>query len=203
MAASSEPSEQAKAVLAGRYRGENHHRAYRQDFRTPDQLADLIAALANTDGGAIIVGVDHSGVAVGVWDTKIRKYYAAALEQLEPKPQTELELVSDFDHQLAVVLIERSPGLVLTNTGAWVRVGTEVRAMSAAEIRRKLEGVAPDPEPGMVASALARLTGHVGDLQQRLTDRDRAWKRYKEYILGGLIGAVIAWALQWLLGTKF
>lgn len=190
----------ASTVLKTRYHGETDRLALREDFRTPEQAGDLIAALANADGGNIIVGVTRSGVSVGVWPAKLQRFYATALEQVQPRPTTELHVTRDGGTDVGVIAVDRSAQLVISSGGVLVWSGTDTRAMTAAEIERKLLGVAPEPEPGVLAGTLARLTSRLDDLGQRAAIRDRPWTRYKEYVLAGLIGAVMAWLLQRFLG---
>lgn len=148
-------------------------------------LAPALVALANAEGGHILVGV-HSGRIDGVSPERINALRQAAHDFTEPVVQVEVRELELQRNMLLVFTVKPSQQIHQTMRGdCYLRVGDESRKLSYAQ-RRELEydrGAAPfetTPVPGPVgtedldtdsAAEFQKLIG-AGSLEQMLDARD-------------------------------
>jgi ATP-dependent DNA helicase RecG len=105
----------------------------------PDLIAETAVALANTDGGAMVIGLDSGGAYTGAVDGTI---LAAALDGLVERCNPAITLGSreqiDSPHgPLIAVRVQRSTGVhALSDGRVLVRAGRTNRILDGAEIRR-------------------------------------------------------------------
>jgi predicted HTH transcriptional regulator len=135
-------SEQIKNLLR---EGENQTVEFKLQFREPTLLARLIAAFANTDGGLLIVGVREPDEIAGVDPKQFQRLYESALKRLNATPDISFEIVEVDGKQIAVISIEKSNELILSNEGAFQRVGESVRPMTSSSISTALARLNSEP----------------------------------------------------------
>lgn len=112
----------------------------------PRDLAKAIVALANAEGGCIVVGL-HNGGVDGVSSERVNSLRQAAHDHVEPLPRTTVE---EFDAGAGspLLLVRVEPGQQvhqLRNGDCYLRVGDESRHLGFRE-RQELEydrGTAP------------------------------------------------------------
>jgi predicted HTH transcriptional regulator len=109
------------ALLA---QGENARLEFKGSIREPGELAKLIGAFANADGGTIVIGVRGPAEIIGTDVEKVRQLYERAIDTLEPRPHTSFASINVDGKPIAVIEVEKANGLVLAESGAYARVGT-------------------------------------------------------------------------------
>ena len=195
-------------------RGENSRLAFAAEVHDPVALARLIAALANTAGGCILIGVEPPAT--------IRKYeldraehaYHAALKHLSPQPRTELHVVQLGQHELAIVRVGHANRLILASGGAFRRNGSQTVPLTPAEItqlalqpvesgeRSSALTAKSAPASGELemlmratlaplARAIAEQTRIIERLQQDLAHEVSLQNRMKEWLAGAVLGAIV------------
>jgi predicted HTH transcriptional regulator len=172
--------------------GESQTVEFKLNIKHHPVLARIIAAFANTEGGIIIVGIEEPATIVGCDPTQIELVYRAALSHLRPAPKTSIEFVSVVGKQLAVITVEKSPELTLSDEGAFQRIGESIRRMSSAEIASSLPQKQLLPiERDAIAESIARLTELVENLQERLEYANSFKGQMRNYLIGGAVGATL------------
>jgi hypothetical protein len=121
--------------------GESRTIEFKQALREPLVLARLIAAFANAEGGRIIVGVREPSAIIGVDRKQLTQIYEQAIRLIQPTPKTTLEFVPLQGKEIGIVSVAKSDTLVISQNGAFIRDGSEVRAMSAPEIAQKIRDI--------------------------------------------------------------
>jgi len=125
--------------------GESQTVEFKSNIREPNFLAREIAAFANTEGGLIVVGVNEPIKVVGIDPSTIKRIYKSALRKLSFEPKTSLEIVSVDGKQIALISVDKSNELVLSNEGAFQRIGEQIRPMSTSNISTALAKVSLEP----------------------------------------------------------
>jgi predicted HTH transcriptional regulator len=162
-------------------------------------LARLIAAFANTDGGLLIVGVREPDEIAGVDPKQFQRLYESALKRLNATPDISFEIVEVDGKQIAVISIEKSNELILSNEGAFQRVGESVRPMTSSSISTALARLNSEPsENNAIAEGIATLTTMVEELQQQLVYANSFRGQARNYIVSGLVGAIFGLILTLL-----
>src|SRR5262245_31478500 len=126
--------------------GESERVEFKERFRDPRLLARNIAALANTSGGTLYVGIREPHQIVGTEIVPLRRMLEDALRRISPTPTASLEAVSVGDRDLGVIAVAKAPELVLTDEGALVRVGSVIRPMASGVIATGLGRLAEMPK---------------------------------------------------------
>lgn len=193
-------SEQIKNLLR---EGESQTVEFKLQFREPTLLARFIAAFANTDGGLIIVGVREPTEIAGIDANQFQRLYESSLKRLTTTPKTSFEIIDIDGKQVAVISIEKSNELILSSEGAFHRVGESIKPMSPSSISTALERLNLEPsENGKIAEAIATLTTMVGQLQQQLAYANSFRGQLRNYIVSGVVGAIISLILTLLFLSK-
>jgi predicted HTH transcriptional regulator len=173
-------------------KGESQTVEFKLNIRQPSILARIIAAFANSEGGIIIIGIEEPATIVGCDPKQVESVYRAALSRLSPTSKTFLEFVNVVGKQLAVITVEKSKELVLSDEGAFQRVGESIQRMSPANISSSLPQQQLLPiERESIAEGIARLTKMVEDLQQQLEYANSFKGQVGNYLIGGIIGAIL------------
>lgn len=162
-----------------------------------DMLAECLIALANGDGGLIVLGVDEQGqLTETIWDEEAEGALRTAAGQCRPPVPSQWQPVETKQGMLIGINVPRSPdlhslddGRVLVRTGSWNRPlsGDEIRHLAASKNTAEFEidivpGARPDDlSPDTIREYLdmreRRGAAKVSDLDQLLfevgaTDRD-------------------------------
>ncbi len=120
--------EEVLRLIAG---GENQRVEFKREI--PKDIAKDICALANAEGGYIIIGVDDTGRIVGFKGDK--KKIGTLLLPLIPKPDIEMEEFDIGGKKILVIKVEKSPKLVTIGGVAYIRIGTGRRPLELSELR--------------------------------------------------------------------
>lgn len=92
-------------------RGENVHVEFKKTIPSPEKIAREISALANTQGGLILVGVADNGAIVGIRDFYEEEHWIqeAAGRLCRPRVEIHPELIHLQDKDVLLVRIDEAP----------------------------------------------------------------------------------------------
>ncbi len=103
----------------------------------PSQMAEEICALANAEGGYILIGVTDKGEIIGTNVKKAKHQISAALNNVIPKPVVKFHTMNIGGREILVVEVGKADSLCMVGGRAYIRIGTSKRPLSLEEILRK------------------------------------------------------------------
>lgn len=158
------------------------------------RFAQLICGFANTSGGTIIIGVQEPDRVVGCdWQT-LSRVFERALDQLNPAPECYLHQINIDSHVIGVLKVAKSPQLVVSSSGAFLREGSQTRAIPANQIEARL-AVPGALDTHAIANALAENTETIERLSETLARSQSFRGQWPGYAFGcilGILASVIA-----------
>jgi ATP-dependent DNA helicase RecG len=104
----------------------------------PELLAETLVALANSDGGIVLIGVDNTGQATGrVYEDEIEGALQIAVQECRPPVEVRWHQAAAEDGLAFAIVVVRSPELHSLSDGrVLVRAGVENRPLSGDQIRQ-------------------------------------------------------------------
>ena len=196
-----EPEELANLIA----NGENQFVSLLKAVPPPRQLAREIGALANGGGGNLILGLRPDGSAPGVTPLSAMAGLDRAATFLEPNPVTTLSVAEKNGKNIVVIEVQPTDTPVFASGSALIRQGSRIRPADQARILdlviSRLDG-----EKVTVEEALQQLTRRI-EAQTIVIEQLRreaalagSWRfQLKGWVYGGLIGAVIAILLGYVI----
>jgi len=159
-----------RSLLAG---GESERVEFKRSLPRMPDLVRLIAALANTKGGYILIGVGDGGRVHGAAiDAKTLERLASSLQgQVDPPVNASTEVHTIDDREIVVIEVPRGrdgPYVVAGTGEAYVRVGVDTLPARHSDLQR----LALDAQLGSVEDAPVTLA--------RLADLDLT--RFEQYL---------------------
>lgn len=100
-------------------------------------VGEAICALANTEGGYLLIGVSDDGRIVGAKERDLERISSFILNIL-PKPSLKIERVYVDDKLVIVINVEKSDKLHTIGGRAYIRIGRKKRPLELEEIAEKL-----------------------------------------------------------------
>ena len=173
--------------------GESASVEFKTRISQPRILSRNISAFANTEGGKILVGIDERRGIVGCDREQLRRMFEAAQREIDGDVDLALDFVDVDQKAVGVISVSRAKGIVSTRDGIFSRVGAAVRAMSSLEIQSRIP---PEETPiDKLTELLSEQTKRIEELQEEIR-RSNSWKsKAVDYLIGGLVGAVIGFVL--------
>ncbi len=166
--------------------GESQEVEFKSSVPTPQEIAKHVAALANTNGGALVLGVKEPAEIVGVDEQRARAAIETARQYLSPVPEMKVQSPNVHGHVVVVVQVAASDELHAAMGGYFGRGARPsevlethradaVRPMTSAEIRLHVMkgGRAEDAALSRLARAVADQTHTIE--QQAETTRKLSW----------------------------
>jgi ATP-dependent DNA helicase RecG len=103
-----------------------------------EPLAETLVALANSDGGTILIGVDETGQATGqIFEDEVGEALRAAVRECRPPVEARWHQAAAEEGQVFAIVVARSPELhSLADGRVLVRTGVENRPLSGDQIRQ-------------------------------------------------------------------
>ena len=124
-------------------RGEDSKTQFKRQFDSIDALATEIAAMFNSEGGLLIVGVSDSGEICGVADIRqLNQWISNACSQkIEPPVSVTTENLRDGDRLVVVISIPLGTDkpYAVNKTAFWVKVDADKRRATREELRRLMQ----------------------------------------------------------------
>lgn len=105
---------------------ENEKLEFKLNIPQWDEMAKLISAMANTNGGKIVIGVDDNGKVIGISPERLHevsKVYEAAMVSLNPSPHSTFQEIQVDRKAVALISVERSKTQVWSNNRLFTRRG--------------------------------------------------------------------------------
>ena len=124
-------------------KGEDSKIQLKRQFNGVDAVASEIAAMANSEGGKIIVGVSDQGEIVGVERLhELNQWIANACSQkIEPPASVMTELLKVDEKRVLVIRVALGTDkpYAVDKTTFWVKVGADKRRATREELRRLMQ----------------------------------------------------------------
>jgi predicted HTH transcriptional regulator len=186
-------------------RGEDAQTEFKQRLPRGPALARALAALANTKGGWLLVGVDDQGRVLGLADAPAarRQIEELARTRLEPELRVEFAVLSFEDRSLLLCVVPSAPQpvRVLEESGQqieYVRVGASTRRAQGPALRALRHGRrsarASNPLERSILEWLARIGPHPNGARVETFARERnigLERARKAFVNLELAGAII------------
>ncbi|MEG2976040.1 MAG: ATP-binding protein [Comamonas sp.] len=163
------------------FAGESDSLELKTSIRDPILLAKLIGSFANGKGGKIVVGVKEPPEVVGVDDVLARQVYEAAQQRITPKPKTELSFIEAEGKRVAVITVERSSEIVLSDGRAFVRTGTMTKPMAWTQMRQHLPVEPSTSTIESLTKLIERKSTIIEGMDKRLEKSSSIKERAKEW----------------------
>lgn len=179
--------------------GESETIEFKTRVPEPSLLARLIAAFANASGGVILIGIQEPDEIVGTNPQFVLKVWEISLERMEPRPRSTIQEVSINGKTICVIHVDASDTIVMCDSGAFIRVWDRTQAMTPAQVTQKLIASQAHPDLGSLGRAIARQSKIIEDLQEELKKTNTWRSKLRDYLIGGVIGALIGYLLSILL----
>ena len=116
-------------------KGEDETLELKTTVPSVDLIAKILASLANTRGGLIVLGVAEPARFVGVDVDRAQTALRAAERQLSPAPSIEVNTLAVSGKTVVVATVAPSKVLISAHGGYFRRVGDATRALTAEEIK--------------------------------------------------------------------
>ena len=182
--------------------GETRDVEFESSVPGPQVIAKHVAALANTSGGQLLLGVKEPGEIVGVDEPRARQVIEQAQQYLSPVPAMKVQTLQVHGHAVVVVEVAASEDLHAAMGGYYGRgtppTAEATRPLNPNEIRlHALKGKTEDAALSRLATALAEQThtiGKQGDAIDKLTRESATANSLLlklVFALAGLIAGVI------------
>ena len=191
--------------------GESQRVEFKSCLRDPVQVAKVITAFANTEGGILLVGIHERKGVVGVDIPSTLYVINRALELMAPLPIYKIHEIVYKEKKVVVIVVRKSERLVTSRGGVWVRIGESIVPAAPDKIQQLAQG---KDSIKTLSSSLSQLTAAIDKLSQESEEqkalikqlkkdsdkKDSIKNKIKEYILGGIIGIIIAEILKFIFG---
>ncbi len=126
-------------------KGEDSQTQLKESFKSIDALAAEIAALSNSNGGSIIVGVSDDGVIKGLSRDEIQKLNEwisnTCSQKIDPPVNVSTQIIKLHGKNILIVDVPMGPNKFYMANGKdiWVKVGADKRRAKREEIQRLLQ----------------------------------------------------------------
>lgn len=187
--------------------GENEAVEFEREVPHPEPLARTIAAFANGNGGDILLGVDNGGKIVGTNTEAADMALQRALPLLSiPVDVHPASLLVGGQPVVMLHVEPTSSGPVLAGGEALMRVGSEERPAPLERIATLLRADWPASAESAngylsrLAGSILRQSHQIEQLRQELSQASSWRRKLPEWLIGGLVGAVLGVLLSAALG---
>ena len=190
--------------------GESQEVEFKSSTPTPQDIAKHVAAFANTNGGALVLGVKEPGEIVGVDEQRARGAIETARQYLSPVPEMKVQSPNVHGRVVVVVQVAASEELHSAMGGYFGRGARPsevleahrtdaVRPLTSAEIRlHALKGRTEDAALSRLAKAIAdqtrmveKQTETIDLLSRDLAKANSPWIKLAFALAGAIAGVIL------------
>ncbi len=100
----------------------------------PSGLGEEISALANAEGGFILIGVDDKGNIIGCDPEKALNALNSTIQNLFPTPEVKFHKIRINQKWVCILEVKKSDKLIAYSNIAYIRIGTSKKPLSIQEI---------------------------------------------------------------------
>lgn len=172
------------------FSGESESLELKTSIRDPQLLAKLIGSFANAQGGKVVIGVKEPSEVVGVDEMLTRRLYEAARNRLTPEPNTKLSILETEGKRVAVIDVEPSSDIVLSEGSAFVRTGTLTQPMAWTQMLQHLPSQPSSSTIESLTKAIERQSKLIEEMHERIRESHTWQARWKERGIGFLLGVL-------------
>ena len=170
--------------------GENDRVEFKTHIPDLSTLVKHVSAMANTHGGTIYVGIQEPQWFVGTQPEQVIKLVERAKPLLLPSVDLQVQTI-EVDHKpIVAISVPESKEVVFGNGMALRRVGDRIIPLSTDELSRKITSPADPVEIRKLADAISKQTAIIEKLRDELKVANSFKSKLKDYLIGGVIGAI-------------
>jgi len=173
-------------------------------LRLPDTLllAKQISAFANTQGGVLIFGVGDDGKIAGIDNLKLTyQVLEQAEKRITPAIKLKPDTISLNGKKVVIVKIEKgnlSP--YFAGKQAFQRKNMDIIPLTGDNLYKDIQGRATTTDE--IMKEVKRLTAVFEQLNNEVLTSKNWRSKIADWVLGGIIGALISLALAMFLGQN-
>lgn len=179
--------------------GENERLELKASLPTPQEVARHLAALANTSGGHLVLGVKEPSQAIGVNERKAVAVLNSARQHLSPPIEISVQALQLDGHPIVIATVPKSSHLIGAAGGYYRRNGDRFRPISAEELKSRTKSVSQDEALWDLSKAVAAQTETVDRLREDVARANSLPRKTGIAILGAAVGAALKWLADTLL----
>lgn len=178
--------------------GEGQQIEFKETLPSILDLAKNVAALANAQGGVIIVGARESKpqIAYGGHDSRVDQFFDDLGKRIRPCPEIRMHRVNYRGAIVPVIVVKPHPAeVVVSDAGAFIRDGEKNRPMTAIEIQAKLPTTDDPLTKQHFAEGIASVSKALADVQEQFQYSQTVRGQLQTYFIGfvlGIVASVIA-----------
>jgi predicted HTH transcriptional regulator len=167
-----------------------------------DRTARLISSMANTEGGTLVVGVREGGEVTGVNNpAQAQRVLAQAAQRVSPEVPIQSEIVALEGKPVLIATVQKGDRLPhLVDGQAFQRTGDRAVPITSSILYDDIRERAVDRDA--ILNELKRLTEVIETLNRQLIASGGWRSRLIDWVIGGIVGALISILLTLLLGTE-
>ncbi len=186
-----------EALLAG---GRNQTFDFKDKLPTPELVARLISAFANTDGGIMLLGISESGQINGISPDLFIRLHNNALSKVTGVVKADKSIINIDEKSIGVIQVEKSAAIVGTSEGYFIRLGDANQSIGAKELSsRATNSENSNQAIDSLAQTVAKQTEELGKLRT-FVKKANSWKIKAIYVLLGVVAAALVKAAFGILG---
>lgn len=155
------------------------------------ELARNVSALANTQGGVIVVGARETvpQIVHGGDDSRLNHFIDDLHKRLRPVPPLQMHRVNYGGANVSVIVVKPHPSeVVVSDEGAFMRIGDRNTLMTASQIQAKLPPV-PSPVTNQhFAEGIASLSKELAEVKAEFRYAQSIRGQLHTYLIGFVLG---------------
>ena len=157
----------------------------------PENLSRLISALANTSGGAVVVGVREPATILGTDIERFKRFVQLARVRLHGEVELFDYSVDVDGKQLGVIEVKRATVPVAAQEGYFRRVGDQQELLTAQQLVQTMAAV-PNPSVAItsLSETVAGQSSEIAKLRESF-EKANSWQRKAFYALIGAAATAV------------
>ena len=171
--------------------GEGQHLELKDRIPDPDTVATNLAALANTDGGMLILGARDSNRILGVDANRASSVLNTALKRLSPQPSVKAGSVSIGSKTVYCMQVEKSKDLVASSGGYFKREGERNKPLTLEQLKEQhFSQEQLQSSLSQLSQALERQSKTIESMDEALKKANSIPRKVGLAAIGAILGAL-------------